>query len=82
MCKKLYQDISIGENLRFLRKRAGFTQDVVASRLQIMGFNVSREIISQIESGRHNITISMLFALKELYQVTSFDEFFQNADCS
>ena len=33
------------------------------------------EIISQMELGRHNIRVSVLLALKELYNAT-FDEIF------
>lgn len=75
MVDKLKQDISIGENLRRLRKEAGFSQENLAARLQVMGLPVSREIISQMELGRYSIRVSVLLALKELYHV-SFDEFF------
>ena len=46
MSKVLNQDISIGDNLRGLRCRAGFSQEKVAEKLQVMGFTISREIIS------------------------------------
>lgn len=80
MACKINQDISIGENLRILRKQAGYSQEEVAVQLQIMGLCASREIISQIELGHHNITVKMLLALKRLYNVTSFDEFFANLE--
>lgn len=41
---------------------------------------MSREIISQIELGRHHIRISVLLALKELYHAT-FDEIFDLKNC-
>lgn len=75
---KLKQDISIGNNLRQLRKNSKLSQEEVAAKLQLMGFNISREIISQMELGRYNIRISILLALKQIYHVDSFDEFFQN----
>lgn len=75
---KLKQDISIGNNLRQLRKNSKLSQEDVAAKLQLMGFNISREIISQMELGRYNIRISILLALKQIYHVDSFDEFFQN----
>lgn len=75
---KLKQDISIGNNLRQLRKNSKLSQEEVAAKLQLMGFNISREIISQMELGRYNIRISILLALKQIYYVDSFDEFFQN----
>ncbi|MGI6013253.1 MAG: helix-turn-helix domain-containing protein [Oscillospiraceae bacterium] len=70
------QDLSIGDNLRMLRMRVGFSQEQVATQLQIMGFTMSREIISQMELGKHNIKVSVLLALRELYDA-SFDEFFR-----
>ncbi len=70
------QDISIGPNLKSLRLKNGLTQENVSIRLQVMGFSmISREIISQIERGCHNIPVSVLLALKEIYNAT-FDEIF------
>ena len=69
------QDISIGSNLKALRLRNKLSQEDVAVKLQVMGFTMSREIVSQIELGRHNIRVSVLLALKELYNAT-FDEIF------
>ena len=76
MEEKLKQDISIGANLRRLRNEAGLSQESLAARLQILGLPISREIISQMELGRYSIRVSVLLALKELYDV-SFDEFFR-----
>lgn len=76
MSAKLKQDISIGDNLRMLRKRAGLSQEAAAAKLQIMELPVSREIISQMELGKYSIRISVLLAMKEVYKVKSMDEFF------
>lgn len=75
MSKIINQDISIGKNLQLLRLRSKLSQEEAAAQLQIKGFVMSREIISQIESGRHNIRVSVLLALKELYNAT-FEEIF------
>ena len=75
MAQILNQDISIGENLRTLRRRAGLSQEQVAARLQLRGISISREIISQMERGEHNIRISILLALKDLYQADITDFF-------
>lgn len=76
MSTKLKQDISIGENLQRLRLRAGLSQEAVSARLQLRGLPVSREIISQMEQGRYSIRISVLLALRELYNA-SIEEFFE-----
>ena len=78
MSKKLKQDISIGSNLQRLRKKTGLSQEKVAAKLQVAGLDVSREMISQMELGSHNIRVSVLLALKEIYQADSFDEFFKD----
>ncbi len=77
MSKKIKQDISIGNNLHNLRIRAGLSQEQVSAQLQLRGLNVSREIISQIELGKYSIRVSVLLALKEIYQA-EFNEFFDN----
>ena len=77
MSKKLKQDISIGANLRRLRKQSGLSQEKVATQLQLVGIDISREIISQMELGNYSIKVSVLQALKDIYQVDSFDEFFR-----
>ncbi len=71
------QDLSIGVNLKKLRRSSGLSQEEVAARLQVMGFPISREIISQMERGRHHIKVSILLAMKEIYHA-SFDDFFQD----
>lgn len=75
MSTKLKQDISIGENLRKLRRKAGFSQEEVAAQLQVMDLPASREIISQMELGKYSIRISVLLALKELYHA-NIEDFF------
>lgn len=71
------QDISIGENLRALREKAGLTQEETAVKLQLLGFVISREIISQMELGKHHIRVSVLLALKTLYHA-EIQDFFAN----
>ena len=77
MSDKIKQDISIGNNLRILRKNARLSQEDVAAKLELMGLSISREIISQIELGRYSIRVSVLLALKQIYNVATFDEFFR-----
>lgn len=77
MSTKLKQDISIGDNLRILRRKAGYSQEQVAAKLQVLNLPISREIISQMELGRYSIRISVLLALKELYNA-SYEDFFKD----
>lgn len=75
MSKVLNQDISIGSNLKTLRLKAGLSQENTATKLQVMGFNISREIISQMELGKHNIRVSVLLALRDIYNAEIQDFF-------
>lgn len=77
MSIKLKQDISIGENLKRLRKNTNLSQEEVAAELQLRGYSISREMISQMELGRYSIRISVLIVMKQLYHVSTFDEFFR-----
>ena len=52
---KLKQDMSIGHNLKALRKAAGLTQVQAVAQLQLLGIDISREILSQTENGRYNV---------------------------
>ncbi len=71
-------DLSIGGNLQQLRKNAGLSQEAVAARLQLAGLDVSRETLSQIERGCYNVRVSVLRALKDMYAVESYDDFFSD----
>lgn len=76
MSSGLKQDISLGPNLKALRKKNGLFQREVAAQLEIMGIPMTEAILAKIEQGRYSIQISVLLALKKIYKVTSFDEFF------
>ena len=78
MTDKIKQDISIGANLTRLRKNAKLSQEQVSAKLDLMGLSTSREIISLMESGSYSIRVSVLLALKEIYHVDTFDEFFRD----
>lgn len=78
MSNKIKQDISIGKNLKLLRKNVNLSQEDVAAKLELMGIPMSLEIISQMELGHYSIRVSVLLALKQLYNVTTFDAFFRD----
>jgi putative transcriptional regulator len=48
--------------IRELREKAGFTQDEVATRL-----NVSRQTIISLEKGRYDPSIRLAFAISRLF---------------
>ena len=76
MSNGLKQDISIGQNLKRLRKDAGLTQNQASAQLEIMGLPINAEIRAKMEQGKYSIRISVLLAMKQIYRVASFDDFF------
>lgn len=72
----LKQDISIGQNLKSLRKKAKLSRYEVSAQLEILGIPMTEDILAKIEQGRYNVRISVLLALKQIYKVRSFDIFF------
>lgn len=79
MSKKIKQDISIGDNLQKYRCKAKLSQELVATKLQAQGLDISREMISQMERGLYSIRVSVLLALAEIYK-TPIQDFFANLD--
>ncbi len=77
MDQKLKQDYVIGPNLKALRKKTGLTQAQVAAKLQVAGLDVSRGMYAQMEQGTYSIRISVLAALKAIFKLESYDEFFR-----
>ena len=77
MAQKIRQDLSLGSNIRKLRKLSHLTQEQVVARLQLQGLDISRSSYSQIECGTYNIRVSELIALAELFQV-DYNTFFEN----
>lgn len=76
MSNRIIPDVGIGKNLKRLRKNAGLTQEQAATKLQLLGLSVSREMLSQMERDQYNIKVNILLALGEIYEAP-LDEFFK-----
>ena len=74
---KWKQDLSMGSNLKALRKKAGLTQAQAAAQLEVRGLPISADILAKMEQGKYSIRLSVLKALKEIYNAGSYDDFFQ-----
>lgn len=75
MSQKIKQDISVGDNIRALRQKCNLTQEQVAARLQIENIDMSQNFYSHIETGRYNIRVSELAALKKIFNC-EYNDFF------
>lgn len=80
MNEKIRQDISIGQNIRALRRQAHLTQEEVVARLKERGIASSRSIYSQIECGCYNIRVSELAAFTEIFGVDDYNVFFKEME--
>lgn len=77
MAQKIKQDVSLGNNIRKLRRQSHLTQEQVVAQLQLQGIDISRSSYSQIECGTYNIRVSELIALSRLFQA-DYNAFFEN----
>lgn len=79
MGEKIRQDISLGRNIRTLRRGAHLTQEQVVAQLREYDITISRSIYSQMECGRYNVRVSELAAFTDIFGV-DYNAFFKNAE--
>ena len=66
----------IGSNLRSIRERAGFTQEYVATKLQLAGCDITRSAVAKIEVGQRHLYPDEIILLKEILK-TTYEEIFK-----
>ena len=76
---KILQDISIGGNLRALRKARGLTLNDVCAQMAQQGRPMLQSTYAQIESGARNIFVSDLIALTRVLHA-DYAEFFKGLE--
>ena len=65
----------IGDNLRRLREKAGFTQEYVATKLQLAGCDITRSAVAKIEVGQRHLYPDEIILLKEILKADYADIF-------
>jgi transcriptional regulator with XRE-family HTH domain len=65
----------LGENIRKIREKSGFTQDRLSAQMQVRGCDITRSALAKIEVGQRHVYPDELKALKEILNI-SFDELF------
>ena len=65
----------IGQNIRRLREKAGFTQDYVATKLQLSGCDITRSAVAKIEVGQRHLYLDEIILLKQILKVKYEDIF-------
>ena len=73
--QKMLQDLSIGKNIRSIRKEHGLTQSQLVAQMQTYGSTLTDTALAKIEGGYRNIRVSDLVILKTIFKV-SYDRFF------
>lgn len=68
----------IGNNIRRLREKAGFTQDYVATKLQLGGCDITRSAVAKIEVGQRHLYPDEIILLKQILNVEYEDIFAQD----
>ena len=65
----------VGNNLRLIREKAGFTQEYVAAKLQLKGCDITRSAVAKIEVGQRHLYPDEIILLKEILK-TSYESIF------
>lgn len=73
MEQKIKQDISIGANIRAIRKRQKMKQTELVQLLQLEGVAMTREALVKIERGTQHIQASQLRGIRNALH-TTYDE--------
>lgn len=73
MEQKIKQDISVGTNIRALRKEKKLKQVDLVRLLQLEGVEITRETLVKIESGSQHIKVSQLRGIRNALG-TTYDE--------
>ncbi len=60
----------IGKRLKLLRQNAGLSQRDPASKLQLIGIDMDKNVITRIETDKRYVTDFELQALKEIFKVS------------
>lgn len=79
MEQKIRRDLNMGTNLRILRYKSGLSQEKLCAELQRKGCDIGRTTYAKYESGELNIRVSVIIALKKIYNC-SYDDFFTGLD--
>lgn len=65
----------IGRNIKNLRERANMTQDMLATKLQLCGCDITRSSVAKIEVGQRHLYPDEIILIKEILKV-SYDDIF------
>lgn len=65
----------IGKNIKYLREKAGLTQDGLAAKLQLSGCDITRSAVAKIEVGQRHIYPDEIILIKQILNIDYEDIF-------
>ena len=68
-------ETAVGNNIRKLREKAGITQETLATKLQLLGCNITRSALAKIEIGQRHLYPDEIIHIKNILKV-SYDDIF------
>lgn len=66
----------VGENIRKLRIKANFTQDMLSAKMQLAGCDITRSAIAKIEVGQRHLYPDEVILIKNIL-ATEYEEIFR-----
>ena len=69
----------IGNNIRSIREAANMTQDILATKLQLSGCDITRSAVAKIEVGQRHIYPDEIRLIKEILN-TTFEKIFYGVE--
>ncbi len=66
----------IGQNIKNIREKANFTQEMLSIKLQIEGCDITRSALAKIEVGQRHLYPDEIILIKKILN-TSYDEIFR-----
>lgn len=60
----------IGNNIRIIREQKGYTQEYLASQLQLCGCDITRSAIAKIEVGQRHLYPDEIILIKTILNVS------------
>ena len=65
----------IGNNIRKIRESIGMTQEMISTKLQLAGCDITRSAVAKIEVGQRHLYPDEIILIKEILG-TDFDSIF------
>lgn len=65
----------IGKNVKILREKAGLTQELLATKLQLCGCDMTRSAVAKIEVGQRHLYSDEILFIKQILKVDYEDIF-------